>query len=94
MLMSMFSSFDALSGEISNFSISGVKPKTKEISSSSSSSSSCVEAVKNDKEENMNMKNDNNRSKNVTMTQRKQQRTPRFAPELDGLHCFETVLPY
>lgn len=21
-------------------------------------------------------------------------RTPRFAPELDGVHCFETILPF
>ncbi|XP_010542077.1 PREDICTED: uncharacterized protein LOC104815392 [Tarenaya hassleriana] len=21
------------------------------------------------------------------------QKTPRFAPELDGLHCFETIIP-
>lgn len=21
-------------------------------------------------------------------------RSPRFAPELDGVHCFETILPY
>ncbi|XP_049394001.1 uncharacterized protein LOC125858294 isoform X2 [Solanum stenotomum] len=23
-----------------------------------------------------------------------QRRRPRFAPELDGVHCFETILPY
>ncbi|CAN4085631.1 unnamed protein product [Withania somnifera] len=23
-----------------------------------------------------------------------QQRWPRFAPELDGVHCFETIIPY
>nr|GMC68428.1 AF211539_1 Avr9/Cf-9 rapidly elicited protein 65 [Ipomoea batatas] len=23
-----------------------------------------------------------------------QQRRPRFAPEFDGVHCFETVIPY
>ncbi|XP_052873971.1 uncharacterized protein LOC128279380 [Gossypium arboreum] len=26
--------------------------------------------------------------------EKKQQRAPRFAPELDGLHCFETLVSY
>ncbi|KAL6509217.1 hypothetical protein OROGR_022527 [Orobanche gracilis] len=25
---------------------------------------------------------------------RRNSRTPRFAPELDGVHCFENILPY
>ncbi|GLT66662.1 hypothetical protein SLA2020_390170 [Shorea laevis] len=26
--------------------------------------------------------------------QQRQQRRPRFAPEFDGIHCFETIVPY
>ncbi|PON83661.1 hypothetical protein TorRG33x02_204670 [Trema orientale] len=100
MMMSMFSSFDALFGDISNFSIGAGKPNAMGIPPPpSSSTTTSLGSVKNDKrEEDTKSKNDNDgASMNSTTTQRKQllqQRMPRFAPELDGLHCFETILPY
>ncbi|XP_060971103.1 uncharacterized protein LOC133037715 [Cannabis sativa] len=92
-MMSMFSYFDVLLGDAST---------AKGFSSSSSSSSSS--AVKNKRENSI--KNGDRRSENsatslpenvsTTATTRRdhQKRSPRFAPEIDGVHCFETILPY
>ncbi|PPR94102.1 hypothetical protein GOBAR_AA26558 [Gossypium barbadense] len=33
-------------------------------------------------------------SSSVVKTPQKQRLRPRFAPELDGVHCFETIIPY
>uniref|UniRef100_A0A803QXU4 Avr9/Cf-9 rapidly elicited protein n=1 Tax=Cannabis sativa TaxID=3483 RepID=A0A803QXU4_CANSA len=90
-MMSMFSYFDVLLGDAST---------AKGFSSSSSSSS----AVKKERENSI--KNGDRRSENsatslpenvsTTATTRRdhQKRSPRFAPEIDGVHCFETILPY
>ncbi|PON71973.1 Avr9/Cf-9 rapidly elicited protein [Parasponia andersonii] len=96
MMMSMFSSFDALFVEISKFSIGAGKPNAMGIPPPPPPpSASSLGSVKNDKrEENIKNKNDSDgASMNSTTTQRKQQRMPTFAPEFDGLHCFETILP-
>ncbi|EXB78393.1 hypothetical protein L484_003255 [Morus notabilis] len=89
MVMSMFSSFDAVCAEISNFSM----PKAYGISSDS---------VHKDRKENGDSHNTGKTSppppsappSKVATAQRKPQRTPRFAPEFDGVHCFETIVPY
>ncbi|GMN44309.1 hypothetical protein TIFTF001_013517 [Ficus carica] len=99
MMMSMFSSSDALYAEMSGFSFS--KPNASGISSDS------VRPVNKDTE------SENTKSQirdktpsppppppppqpaaKVVTAQRKPQRTPRFALELDGVHCFETIVPY
>ncbi|KAF7836684.1 Regulator of telomere elongation helicase [Senna tora] len=89
MLMSIFSSFDALCAEFSygqksRFSLRNAisKPKSEESTEKKQRSP------------------DSSSSKAAPSTQSggaKQQRrqlTPRFAPELDGVHCFESIVPY
>lgn len=95
MLMSIFSSFDALSAEFSygqksRFSVHGGNPKPK----SEAMPSSSVEST--EKKE----KSSDSSSKAVPSPQaggakqHRRQLAPRFAPELDGVHCFESIIPY
>lgn len=54
-------------------------------------SASAIEEVKKD------IKDGANRSpapSNLKKPQQQLQRRPRFAPELDGVFCFETIVPY
>ncbi|KAH1107405.1 hypothetical protein J1N35_011173 [Gossypium stocksii] len=80
---SIFSSFDALWGELlgqavrSSFASTTNKNGVRLFSG----------IVKVTTEEDMKKKQQGN-------VEKKQQRAPRFAPELDGLHCFETLVSY
>ncbi|GMI96285.1 hypothetical protein like AT5G54165 [Hibiscus trionum] len=86
MMMSMFSSFEVLLsdyfGQNMKFTATPAeKSKPTEVSS-----------IKGNNKETV--------SKNssppppVAKTPQKQRLRPRFAPELDGVHCFETIIPY
>ncbi|KAK8497169.1 hypothetical protein V6N13_026900 [Hibiscus sabdariffa] len=77
---SIFSSFDALCAE---FWGQAIRP------SFASSTQSAAKAVTTNKvlSQDMNRKQQGN-------VEKKQQRAPRFALELDGLHCFETLVSY
>ncbi|NP_001352407.1 uncharacterized protein LOC101248852 [Solanum lycopersicum] len=90
MIMSIFSSFDALSAEIFGLKVTpSWAPATsdnkqqqgllshRKTAASPTSNSSTAEL---------------NKAGEAAPAQ--QRRRPRFAPELDGLHCFETILPY
>ncbi|XVF10175.1 hypothetical protein REPUB_Repub07fG0160000 [Reevesia pubescens] len=90
MMMSMFSSFEALwadsEGQKMKFtaaptSTEQVKPKKFSL----------LEGNKKD-----NLEKDKNSSPPATAKKPQQQQRlrPRFAPELDGIHCFETIIPY
>ncbi|XP_028798538.1 uncharacterized protein LOC114753987 [Neltuma alba] len=94
MLMSIFSSFDALCAEFSfgqrsRLSIDGgnLRPKPEQKPSSTVDSAEKERASPDS-------------SKAAPSTQpggTKQQGrrfSPRFAPELDGVHCFESIIPY
>ncbi|XP_015070174.1 uncharacterized protein LOC107014669 [Solanum pennellii] len=88
MIMSIFSSFDALTAEIFGLKVTpswapatsdnkqqGLLSHRKTAASPTSNSST----------------GELNKAGEAASAQ---QRRPRFAPELDGLHCFETILPY
>ncbi|KAG4187552.1 hypothetical protein ERO13_A08G109100v2 [Gossypium hirsutum] len=80
---SIFSSFDALWGELLGQAVRS--------SFASTTNKDCVRLfngrVKVTTEEDIKKKQQGN-------VEKKQQRAPRFAPELDGLHCFETLVSY
>ncbi|OIV96929.1 hypothetical protein TanjilG_00511 [Lupinus angustifolius] len=88
MFMSMFSHFDISQGKMWSFSFGDVptkdenlKPKMDDPSSSTAAKSKT--ATK-----------DPNPSSTPTGTKKNKTRLgPRFAPELDGLHCFESIVP-
>ena len=98
--MSIFSSFDALCAELSygqklGFSLgsskdSNFKAKVEGVSSSAAASSSV---------ETMQKKNSSSSTPMPPSQPGQEKRTrvptrPRFAPELDGVHCFESIVPY
>ncbi|CAO2838513.1 unnamed protein product [Amaranthus hypochondriacus] len=85
MLSIIFSSFDARWAESIGFKFSPLNP----FSSSSSTNSSTMDEVMK-KESESKKQSEDSESKNKM----KKRKNPRFAPELDGLHCFETILPY
>ena len=102
MLTSIFSSFDALYAELSygqklGFSLgslkdSNSKAKEDEVSSSTaaaSCSSSSVESIQKKKNSIPTPPSQPGREKRTQPPMR-----PRFAPEFDGIHCFETIVPY
>ncbi|GMI95335.1 hypothetical protein like AT1G32928 [Hibiscus trionum] len=77
---SIFTSFDALCAE---FLGQTIRPSF----ASSTPKHGKVAIATNKASEDMNK----NQQGNV---EKSQQRAPRFAPELDGLHCFETLVSY
>ncbi|KAK8530882.1 hypothetical protein V6N13_030814 [Hibiscus sabdariffa] len=77
---SIFSSFDALCAE---FLGQAIRP------SFASSTQNAGEVVVTNKV----LSQDTSRKQQGNL-EKKQQRAPRFAPELDGLHCFETLVSY
>lgn len=87
MLMSIFSSIDALCAESLGRKIFLTNNNNLNIPKHSSS----TEAVKTDDEH-------HNRSPSSSPDVKKSSKLqiiwPRFAPELDGLNCFETIVPY
>ncbi|KAG8381588.1 hypothetical protein BUALT_Bualt06G0137100 [Buddleja alternifolia] len=90
MSMSIFSSFEALCAE-SSF---GQKVGFSWPYSNSNTNKKEPAAVKID--DDLKKGKEVNSSFQPTTTKKKPEnrRRPRFAPELDGLHCFETILPY
>lgn len=92
MMMSIFSSFDALSAELfgqklgfswakeqqqpKGFQAVATERKTGASSAASGGSSKAGEAAP-----------------SYAKKPRQEQRRPRFAPELDGIYCFETIIP-
>lgn len=98
MMMSMFSSSDALCAEMSGFSF--FKPNDSGISSDSvrpvnkDTESENTKSQIRDKTPSLPPPQQVAKVAKVATAQRKPQRTPRFAPELDGVHCFETIVLY
>lgn len=96
-MMSLFSSFDALCGEIYGYKFKFSAPPKVD---SSSASSSVVQTVKNNGENNSKSitqnqnSNSNSCSAPAHVRQEQKKRMPRFAPEFDGVNCFETIIPY
>ncbi|KAL3653697.1 hypothetical protein CASFOL_003378 [Castilleja foliolosa] len=87
MSMSIFSSFDALCAE----SFFGQKINLfKGSTSSNNDSTKLVPALKVDDQ----IKKGKDVNSEKKLEDRRRTRAPRFAPELDGLHCFETLIPY
>ncbi|KAL6508265.1 hypothetical protein OROMI_027496 [Orobanche minor] len=89
MSMSIFSSFDALWAE----SFFGQKISLCTCPAPSDKSTSVVESDDQTKK-NKKGKDETSRPENNKKEDRRRIRAPRFAPELDGVHCFETILPY
>lgn len=88
MLMSMFSTFDAFSAESlgHKVSFSGFKKEAKVPESSSPSSGpQGANDVGNKSKDGI---------KKPQVNPPHPRRQPRFAVELDGVHCFETIIPY
>ncbi|XWS50187.1 hypothetical protein CRYUN_Cryun12cG0067500 [Craigia yunnanensis] len=81
---SIFSSFDALSAE---FLGQAVRPFFASTTNKDGNSFFSSRGVTNKVTETMKKEQEGN-------VEKKQQRPPRFAPELDGLNCFETLVSY
>ncbi|KAK4734783.1 hypothetical protein R3W88_009044 [Solanum pinnatisectum] len=98
MMMSIFSSFDALSAELFGQKLSFSKPSStdtkqqgvvgtlvsdhKALASPPSNSSTTL------------LKKTGQASPPPSSRQQQQQKRQRFALEFDGVHCFETIIPY
>ncbi|KAK9724907.1 hypothetical protein RND81_05G107400 [Saponaria officinalis] len=88
-MMSLFSSFDALCAESTgwksfNFSTAAAAPAAPSTAAREehASTTECNKQVQN-------KVNEEKKAVKKVIT-----RNPRFALEFDGLHCFETILPY
>ncbi|XP_058206282.1 uncharacterized protein LOC131319871 [Rhododendron vialii] len=98
MLMSMFSSFDALSaesfGQKVGFSWTPTSKEGKVVDASKGAPST----LSNESAKKGKVGNSADGNSTGTCDGRKQKkpqlRRPRFAPELDGVFCFETIVPY
>ncbi|KAL6541463.1 hypothetical protein OROGR_010949 [Orobanche gracilis] len=88
MSMSIFSSFDALCAE----SFFGQKISLCTCPAPSDKSTPVVES--DDQKKKKKKGKDETLQPENKKEDRRRIRAPRFAPELDGVHCFETVLPY
>ncbi|KAJ4830899.1 hypothetical protein Tsubulata_011132 [Turnera subulata] len=106
-MMSMFSSFDALFAEsfgqkVKFTTTTGGPDPAPAIEGSSTRGKLAEESVI--KKSTTSGSEGNNKSSSSSppaanlskgsSQQQRRRRTPRFAPELDGVHCFETILPY
>ncbi|KZV40947.1 hypothetical protein F511_05192 [Dorcoceras hygrometricum] len=80
MLMSIFSSFDVLCAESFGQKVSVSNGQILQKPAAK------VDDSKSSKEV--------DRSPKVVKKKPEVARRPRFAPEFDGVHCFETILPY
>ncbi|OIV96930.1 hypothetical protein TanjilG_00512 [Lupinus angustifolius] len=89
MFMSMFSHFEISQGKKWNFSV-GLSPAKNEIPKPNTEGSCSVVAT--DKLKTV-RKEANPSSTLGGAKQNPTQLRPRFAPELDGLHCFESIVP-
>ncbi|KAJ6677432.1 hypothetical protein OIU85_010584 [Salix viminalis] len=92
MMTSMFSSFDALCaesfGQKLNFSFTapgeGSRPEVE----------STKKSVMHEGNKDTSSASSKSPPASINKSLQQQRRRPRFAPELDGVHCFETILPY
>ncbi|CAH8254289.1 unnamed protein product [Arabidopsis lyrata] len=78
---SMFSAFDAMCAEIMGKKVTAASYVYRSERNSASSSGGGQNAS-------LSLKNDEKASKNMDLPTK----TPRFALELDGLNCFETIV--
>ena len=90
MMSMIFSSFDPIWAESNGFKLVNFSPLNP---SSSSTNSSTVDGVKNESKSNNNCSSVKKQSED-SKSKTKLKKNPRFAPELDGVHCFETIVPY
>ncbi|XAR52149.1 hypothetical protein NMG60_11020071 [Bertholletia excelsa] len=94
MYMSIFSSFDALCAEsfgLKKFDVAWA-PSTE--AKSEGAPSSAIREIP--RKEKFGKSTGPPAGGDASSNQRLRQlrRKPRFAPELDGVHCFETIIPY
>ncbi|PSS11901.1 hypothetical protein CEY00_Acc01307 [Actinidia chinensis var. chinensis] len=103
MFMSIFSSFDALCAESIGHKVcfSPASPPPKEAKVNSSSVDRRMEPSSPIISENLSKTGEKKSSESPVCVRKsrgqeqvKQQRRPRFAPEFDGVYCFETIVPY
>ncbi|PSS32283.1 Glycerol-3-phosphate O-acyltransferase [Actinidia chinensis var. chinensis] len=102
MFMSIFSSFDALFAESFGHKVGFFPaPPPKEAKVNASPVDRRMETSSPIIRENLSKSGERNSSespacvqKSLRQEQVKQQRRPRFAPEFDGVYCFETIVPY
>ncbi|KFK45037.1 hypothetical protein AALP_AA1G336000 [Arabis alpina] len=80
---SMFSAFDALFAEVMGKNLMA-------SSFSASTTKSTVATATQTQTQTQTQKNENASSKKIGLVQNN--KTPRYALELDGLHCFETIV--
>ncbi|TMW92908.1 uncharacterized protein LOC107013844 [Solanum pennellii] len=89
MMMSIFSSFDALSAELFGQKLSFSKPSSEQqgvgtlVSDQKTAATSSTGVLKKAGEA----------SPPPSSRQQQQQKRQRFALEFDGVHCFETIIP-
>ncbi|KAJ6894728.1 Avr9/Cf-9 rapidly elicited protein [Populus alba x Populus x berolinensis] len=83
---SMFSSFDALCNEFlsqkvkSSFTFTTMDGNTRRVLSSKVAEDKLIKKQQG--------------SSSRSLTRKQEKKMPRFAPELDGLNCFETIVNY
>ncbi|KMS96298.1 hypothetical protein BVRB_000120 [Beta vulgaris subsp. vulgaris] len=94
-MMSIFSSFEAKCAETYGLKFVNFSPPKTTSSSSATSDKSVV-----DDHRNLNslpvdsVKKDSENSQNKEVKMKLKKNNPRFALELDGVHCFETIVRY
>lgn len=87
----MFSSFDFLCAELLGHKVKAVYAPSPSASSSSSGAAASTTTME-EKAKSVQQKKNSDAGEKAEA--RQQRKTPRFAPELDGLNCFETLVPY
>ncbi|KAL4295374.1 hypothetical protein GQ457_12G000420 [Hibiscus cannabinus] len=87
MMMSMFSSFEVLSSDYFGLNMKFTATPTEKSKPTEVSSSKKETVSKNSSPPHTS-------SSTGAKTPQKQRLRARFAPELDGVHCFETIIPY
>ncbi|KAL4651229.1 hypothetical protein ACB092_01G144200 [Castanea dentata] len=93
---SMFSSFDALCAEFLGQKVRATFPSVTKVDRSNNiPAQRHDDGVLNKATDNVNKRQHGDPSSSQPGSVRKdQQKTPRFALELDGLNCFETLVSY
>ncbi|KAL3524462.1 hypothetical protein ACH5RR_017296 [Cinchona calisaya] len=101
MLMSLFSSFDALCAESIGQKVRlswppGVNTTKDAKQQQQQQQQGSIDGGNRVKEGSSSSSNDPKKAPNNHnhQLQQQQKRRPRFAVELDGVHCFETIIPY
>ncbi|EEF37954.1 conserved hypothetical protein [Ricinus communis] len=92
MMMSMFSSFDALCAESSGQKLKfSVGSAIQDGNKATAPANSMKKKSGTDGERSVSPPEN---VKGSSQPPQQERRRPRFAPEFDGVHCFETILPY